>query len=229
MNSDVFRHEFKYLVTQNQIEVLKARLSGIMKLDEHVYESGAYNICSLYFDDYNNKCYYDNLSGADPREKYRIRIYNHDITRISLECKRKERGKTLKTSCLVSKEECRDLMNGDVNTYPNAPPVLVKLQNKIRLHGMHPVVIVEYERMPYVYKTGNVRITFDTNLASSSDIEGFLNNTISRRPVMPAGMQLLEVKYDDLLPDHIYTSLQLDNLTQTAFSKYFLCRRLTVK
>ena len=44
---------------------------------------------------------------------------------------------------------------------------------------------------------------------------------------MPLGQQLLEVKYDEFLPDHIYRSLSLNNLNQTAFSKYYLCRKYT--
>ena len=229
MNNGLFRHEFKYLITQSQVDVIKMRMSGVMKPDTHTGENGVYNICSLYFDDYYNRCYYENLSGVDPREKYRIRIYNHDTSRISLECKRKERGKTLKTSCIITEDECKQLMSGNVNLCSNTSPVFMKFQNEIRLRGMRPVIVVEYERIPYVYSVGNVRVTLDTNLSSSSDIDGFLNNDMSRRPVMPAGMQLLEVKYNELLPDFIYKALQIDNLTQTAFSKYFLCRKFNMR
>ena len=49
----------------------------------------------------------------------------------------------------------------------------------------------------------------------------------SSRPVLPVGQQLLEVKYDEYLPDFIYRSLMLPNLRQTAFSKYYICRKYT--
>ena len=44
---------------------------------------------------------------------------------------------------------------------------------------------------------------------------------------MPLGQQLLEVKFDEYLPDFIYRSLALNSLSQTAFSKYYLCRKYT--
>ena len=88
-------------------------------------------------------------------------------------------------------------------------------------------MIVEYDRIPYVYQNGNVRITLDTNLRSSRSIDLFLEPSIPHRPVMPPGQQLLEVKYDAYLPDFIYRSLQLSSLRQTAFSKYYLCRKFT--
>ena len=93
--------------------------------------------------------------------------------------------------------------------------------------GMRPVVIVEYDRIPYVYKNGNVRITLDTNIASSNAIGSFLDPQIPKRPILPLGQQLLEVKYDAYLPDFIYQSLQLQDLRQTAFSKYYLCRKFS--
>ena len=104
-----------------------------------------------------------------------------------------------------------------------------KLTLEIKLHGMKPVVIVEYDRIPYVYKNGNVRVTLDTNIASSDAIDKFLDESIPKRPVMPVGMQLMEVKFDEYLPDHIYRALQLDSLQQTAFSKYYICRKYSLR
>ena len=107
------------------------------------------------------------------------------------------------------------------------PPLLRKLTMQMMTRRLRPVVIVEYCRIPYVYKNGNVRITLDTNIVSSSAVETFLDPRISGRPVLPVGQQLLEVKYDEYLPDFIYRSLMLPNLQQTAFSKYYICRKYT--
>ncbi len=225
-----YRHELKYLVTSAQIAVLKARLSGLVPIDPHVGEKGRYNISSLYFDDYYNRCYYDNENGTDPREKFRIRIYNHSCDRITLELKRKERGKTLKQSVILPFDKAEAIINGEIDSNAeNQPPLLQKFYLEEKQHLLHPVVIVEYDRYPYVYKNGNVRITFDTNVSSSSFAKDFLTGTYPKRPVMPTGIELLEVKYDEYLPDFIYRALQLENLQQTAYSKYYLCRKYSVR
>ena len=72
---------------------------------------------------------------------------------------------------------------------------------------------------------GNVRITMDENISSSSRTDLFLEEQIPLRPVLAAGQQILEVKYDEYLPDQIYRTLQPGHLRPTAFSKYYLCRR----
>ena len=223
-----FRHELKYMVGVGELTLIQNRINHLIPLDSHVGETGAYSIRSLYFDDYQNSCFYENENGTDPREKFRIRIYNHSTDRITLECKRKERGKTLKTSCPLTLEQTKQLMEGKyLPDIANQPEVLRKLTLRMMMKRMRPVVIVEYDRVPYVYRNGNVRITLDMNVSSSSRVECFLDEQIPKRPIMPVGQHLLEVKFDEYLPDFIHHNLNLHSLTQTAYSKYYLCRKYT--
>ena len=225
---DKFRHELKHQITDAQVAMLQNRIRHLIPMDSHVGQAGTYRIRSLYFDDYEDRCLRENEDGTDPREKFRIRIYNASSQRITLECKRKERGKTHKSACPLTVEQTKLLMAGKILTdIGSQPPVLRKLTLQMMTRRMRPVVIVEYDRIPYVYKNGNVRITLDTNITSSSAVERFLEPDILPRPVLPAGQQLLEVKYDEYLPDFIYRSLQLHSLRQTAFSKYAICRKYT--
>lgn len=228
MVNQKYRHEFKYIISEAEIHIVKNRLNHLTMLDIHSQQSGGYQVRSLYFDDYNNSCYYENENGTDPREKFRIRIYNHSAERIMLECKRKERDKVMKTSCPLTVDQTRLLMRGGIlRDIEKHHPLLQKLTIQMMTRRLKPVVIVEYDRIPYVHLNGNVRITLDTNISSSKHIQGFLDETIPKRPILPIGQQLLEVKYDEFLPDHIYQSLQLGNMQRTAFSKYYLCRRYT--
>lgn len=221
-----FRHEMKYVISVGELEMIKNRLNHMIDIDSHAGDNGIYNIRSLYFDDYYNRGIREIEDGTDPREKFRIRIYNHSSERIRLECKRKERGKTFKTSCPLTLEQTETLIKGKViENIGEQPPLLQKFTYQMLAKNLHPVIIVEYDRIPYIYKNGNVRITLDTNISSSTDINGFFEDIIPKRPVMPSGYQLLEVKYDEYLPDFIYHNLQLQNLKQTAFSKYYMCRK----
>ena len=99
--------------------------------------------------------------------------------------------------------------------------LLLEMQMKV----MRPVVIVEYQRFPYIEKNGNVRVTFDENIRSSDDILSFLDEHITTRPVLGIGQSVLEVKWDAFLPSYIKNHLQMDNLQWTSFSKYYLCRK----
>lgn len=226
----VFRNEYKYQIHAAQLAVLKSRAASLMQLDSHVPKdgpyAGVYNIRSVYFDDRRDSCYLENENGTDPREKFRIRIYNHSDRRITLELKRKQQGKCLKFSCPLSREQCDILLTGTpLPDSPDYPPLLQKLLLQMKTRSLRPVVIVEYERIPFTFPTGNVRVTLDLNVRASSQSGKFFEDPIPLRPVLPAGQHILEVKWDQLLPDFLYRGLMLESLQWNSFSKYYICRK----
>jgi hypothetical protein len=105
------------------------------------------------------------------------------------------------------------------------PDLKKKLLTEVELRGLMPKVIVTYERMPFIYSGGNVRITFDMKITSSIELNKFLTGDYNERPVLGAGKSILEVKWDEIIPRHIKDTMRLENLEWTAFSKYYMCRR----
>ena len=222
-----FRHEQKYLCNDRDIIKLEAAVRSIMKQDRHADEKGEYLIRSVYFDDYGDSCYWDNEDGNDPREKIRIRTYNCDREFIRLECKRKEKGKTLKTSCVIDYETCMQILNTCVVPYrQNCDGLYNKLFLLNKTQGLRPKVLVEYKRAVYTEPLGNVRVTFDKYISSSRDCMQLFETNISKRPIMTAHYHIMEVKYDEFCPDVIFDSLQIGTLRETTFSKYYWCRKL---
>ncbi len=220
-----YRHEYKYIIDAKMEHILCLKAAGLMKLDAHA-QDGGYRITSLYFDDYKNSCYYENEHGTDPRSKFRVRYYNNDSGQLRLEKKSKRNGMTLKESCMITQDECREMMQGRIPVVTKQmDESKAKLFSEMQLRKLLPKVIVSYDRIPYVYSAGNVRVTIDKNLTASDDIQDFLESTYSRRPIMQAGASVLEVKWDELLPKHIKEHLHLEKLQWTAFSKYYLCRK----
>ena len=60
---------------------------------------------------------------------------------------------------------------------------------------------------------------------AARDCGQFLNERVyGCIPVLPKGMHVMEVKYDELLPDIIARQLETGKLKKTAFSKYYLGR-----
>lgn len=224
-----FRNEFKYICSAAEMEILRVRLNSVMKLDSHTDESGWYTIRSLYFDDLQDTFFYENEDGTSPREKWRIRAYNLDAGKISLECKRKERGMINKTAAELTYAQYQAIVAGELlRADSSQSPVLNRFLALQQTRGLQPKVVVEYERRPYVYHLGNVRVTFDCNISAAQNIAGFFEASLAKRPVLPVGMQLLEVKYDAYIPDVLYRIIQMTNMQQVTFSKYYLCRKYSL-
>lgn len=228
------RHEYKFFVNEVDIALLQSRIEPLMEKDIHTGTSGIYQIRSVYFDDYWDTCYRQNEDGTDPRGKWRIRIYDGSDERISLEHKIKEKGMTRKESARITREWAEGFLQGiplDMReaSSQDAAALVQKFSGLMMVRRLLPRTIVEYERTPYVEKNGNVRVTIDRNIASGGCMEEFFERDIGKRPIMPAGRHVLEIKYDEYLPSYLKEQLELGNLRQTTFSKYYLCRRYEEK
>lgn len=223
MSDQKFRHEFKYPCNITQMLILKERIKYVLRLDPNA-SNGQYCIRSLYFDSFENRCFLENENGVNPREKYRIRIYDGSDKRISLECKRKENGKTMKQACLLSKGQALALIAGEP-ICDDASPVLRKFLYLQKTQLFRPSVIVEYDRIPYVYHAGNVRITFDMNIRASTCFDSFFDEQLTTHLIPLSERNLLEVKFDELLPHPIQGIMELGDLRRSTFSKYYVCKK----
>lgn len=228
-----YRHEYKFLIDEKDKAQLYYRLKNLIPLDANAGEKGSYYIRSVYFDDYRDNCFRENEDGINERAKYRIRIYNASDARISLERKSKKNGMTCKESAKLTRQQCESLLRGEIlplgikeaETYPE---VLKQFLVLMMTKGMRAKTILEYERIPFVYPAGNVRITFDRNITSSMQTDRFFEKDMLRYPVLAKGQQLIEVKFDEYLPTFIRDNLEIGRLQQTSFSKYYLGRKYTV-
>ena len=63
----IYRNEWKYSLTNQELSTLKSRLSQVMEFDPHTPSGGRYLIHSLYFDDYKDTSVYTTDSGLSKR------------------------------------------------------------------------------------------------------------------------------------------------------------------
>ena len=220
----MYRVEDKYNCSETELYMLQKRMEAVLRPDSNEGGSEGYSIVSLYFDDLRDSCLQDTVDGVNRRNKYRIRIYNDSLDLIKLEVKTKQDNRIRKRSKTISRTEMEKLMCGECIADENSmedPATLFNLA--IKSQGLRPKVIVAYERKAYVYEPGNVRITFDRNVRASGRIEDFGKKNISY-DFLREYDKVLEVKYDEFIPDYLLQLLETGNLQQSAYSKYQLCR-----
>ena len=218
-----YRHEWKHMINHCDMMVLRQRLSIVAHRDSHALD-GKYEIRSLYFDNTDDKALREKIDGINIREKFRIRYYNGDTSVIHLEKKSKVNGLCLKDSAELSKVQAQWLMDGHYEWMSGCGVALIEeLYSKMTAQGLRPKTIVDYTREPFVFAPGNVRITLDYNIRTGLHCTDFLNPDCITVPAGDAAI-ILEVKWDEYLPDIIRDAIQLENRQVSAFSKYAACR-----
>ena len=228
MDSDKhYRHELKYEISHVDYLAMRSRLMSIMSSDPHTDENGLYQIRSIYFDNVYDKALREKEDGVAKREKFRIRWYNDDLSFVTLEKKMKINNLCLKYDATITEEECNKILSQDLEFMKSHPNELVReLYAKMRYQRLKPKVLVSYTREPYIYKPGNVRVTFDSNIRTSLFRQDYLaKDAINISSTEEPDNMILEVKYDAYLPGIIQDIIQCKNLRVQAFSKYGACRR----
>ncbi|KAE9631190.1 polyphosphate polymerase domain-containing protein [Defluviitalea raffinosedens] len=217
------RHELKHYINYADILELRSRLPYVASLDQNSEGEKGYRVKSLYFDNYNDQALKEKIDGVNEREKFRIRLYNDDTSFIRLEKKSKISGICFKESALITAEECERLLDGDfVVLKENGSPLCMELYAKMHYQQLRPKNIVDYQREAFVYPMGNVRVTLDYDIRTSNNVKDFLKP--EPVPIPIPGVYILEVKYDDYLPEIIRGAVSLSNRRSTSFSKYAVTR-----
>ena len=218
-----FRNEWKIEINAADLLTLRGRLRILMEPDEHA-EDGRYQVRSLYFDTLADRALREKIDGVNRREKFRIRYYNGDTDYLNLEKKSKLNGLCGKQAVRITIEQAREIINGDIpELWQNAPPLLQEFCYKMKTEGLQPKAVVDYTREPFVYRPGNVRVTFDYGIRAGLWYGDFLNGDLVTVPAGDAPI-LMEVKWDAFLPDVIRDAVQLAGRRPAAFSKYAQCR-----
>ena len=219
-----YRHEWKHEITYADLIAIRQRLRAVAETDPHAID-GKYLIRSLYFDNMKDKALREKVDGVNRREKFRIRYYNGDPAAvIHLEKKSKLNGLGTKYSAQLTMEEAQKIVDGDIGWMMDSPhPLIQELYCKMRYQGMKPRTIVDYTREPYIYRPGNVRVTFDYGIRTGLRATDFLDPACVTIPAGDAGI-ILEVKWDDFLPSIIRDAVQTPGRRVCAFSKYAQCR-----
>ena len=218
------RHEVKHYISLTDYWVLRSRLETVLERDPHAGKDGAYQIRSVYYDSPDDRALREKLDGVKNRDKYRIRYYNFDTEFIQLEKKSKRGNLCIKSSAILQKEQVQDLLNGQTDWMRESRSELIKeLYRKMFEEGLRPTTIVDYIRDPFIFTAGNVRVTLDHDIRTGLRTTCFLDPDCVTIPVANAPI-ILEVKWDEYLPDIVRDAVQVPGRSATAFSKYAACR-----
>ena len=208
----MLRYEYKYFVSYDLLDHLRALLSPFLALDDYAAQQGGeYTVRSIYFDTPDWECYFLKMAGVKQRNKVRLRGYNvgDADSQVFFEVKKKVGEPLHKHRASL--------------TYAEAQRFLYH----VHARRMRPVLTVIYDREPYHVpafdKENDLRVTFDKHLRSTAwPALDELFEEKQARLVKPQHF-ILEVKFNRYLPAWIKAILCSLGLTRGSASKYALC------
>jgi len=217
-----YRNELKFILSNHTAELLKRRISSIMKPDKH--SDGVYVVNNLYLDDQYDTFYNEKQIGSFSRDKYRVRYYNNDLSFIRFENKHKEGNLAYKKTVEMTKNELDSIAASEFDFMDQSEnPLWQKVSAIHRSRRLRAAAAFSYTREAYVYEPGDVRITFDSAIRPDHMTpQPYPNAPLALDPIM-------EVKYTNFMPAVISGMLHGMPLVRTELSKYCYIRERGLK
>lgn len=207
------RVEKKYIINQNQYQILKEILDNKMVEDEH----GKSTICNIYFDTDDYELIRHSITKPVYKDKIRLRSYNvpTQADNVFLEIKRKY-------DKIVSKRRITIKLSDYYKMNLNNPKEQIEkeLAYYFKFYKLTPKVYLSYLRTAYYDKENrDFRITFDSNIiARTYDLK--LESGSYGESILPKGQYIMEIKTLNSIPLWLVKYLNDLKIVPGSFSKY---------
>ena len=224
----VLREEKKYLLSCRGYYSLKYSLEQVLTSDEHNKKDG-YMVRSLYFDTLDNKDYNEKIEGVEKRKKIRLRIYDTKAETAFLEIKQKDGMYQEKRSLEVTRRDAKELIHGNYQVLLNYDNAFAKECYALLIENNYrPKTVVEYQRIAFIAKENNIRITFDSNIRATESNLDIFDEHLLLYPVFYQDQVILEVKYNGFLLSYVKALVNQCNKSPLSVSKYCLARKVSL-
>ncbi len=221
------RYEIKYLIAANRLADVQAALQVYLRRDANGSHDGGYYVHSIYFDSPDLRFLREKFEGELTRLKPRIRSYRKSLdgppAGLFLELKGRYDRIVEKRRCPLERPLAKLLLS-ESPVHPNGwsakHSVLGEFQYLSHRFQLVPTVSVLYHRTAFFGAFWpNLRVTFD-RLVLSSPVTSLEAPSDDFLQVIPCSQTVMELKYNDKLPQCLLRRLNSLGLQQRTFSKY---------
>jgi SPX domain protein involved in polyphosphate accumulation len=203
-----------------------------LRADENAVTGAHYPIVSVYYDNAERDCYWENLNGAQSRRKLRVRLYGSQCGSTPPTCfaevKHKVDGRNVKRRARLSIEEALAVAAGQEVTAALSPGehrTVEEIHALVRQRRLEPCVCLRYDRHAYaaVDQGADLRVTFDTGIAYRFDrLTPVPDDRDFSQYLHAEGASVMEVKVTGAVPYWLTRLLGETGCVMQGHSKY--CR-----
>jgi len=212
------RYELKYLLTKEQVAMLKKEMAGRLVIDRY----GLTSIRNIYFDTDDYRLIRSSLDKPVYKEKLRVRSYGiiKKDEKVFVELKKKYEGIVYKRRISSTESNAMIwLVENGVNE--ERGQIVDEIDYfKTFYRGLKPKVFISYDREAYFSADDtDIRITLDTNLTGrNTDLS--LRKGIYGKRIIPEDITVMEIKVPASIPLWLVRFLNENRIYKSSLSKY---------
>lgn len=211
------RSEIKYILTPQQIELLKDRINPFMSPD--IY--GLHTISSIYFDNAIDTVVRTSIQKPVYKEKLRLRSYGarKRADTVFLELKKKFKGTVYKRRIALTIDEAAAYLRDGTPPKDNGQ-IFREIDYFVKLYKAYPKIMISYDRVAYIgNENPDLRLTLDYNVRARRDRLDFSEGS-DGECLLDGGRAVMELKISNAMPMWLCSILSELKIYPSSFSKY---------
>lgn len=222
----VLRREEKYTIQTKEALFYYDKFEKIMSTDKFS-KDGSYTVRSLYFDNVDDKDFFDKINEQYFRRKIRLRIYSPNDKTAKLEIKQKQGVFQKKRSLSITRDDAKELIEGNTSILLNYDNDFANEAYSImNLECYKPKTIIEYQRRAFMAKENQIRLTFDSNIRATESSFDLFSENLLLNPIIDPNYVIFEVKYNHFMLSYISDMIADINRSAVSSSKYCMGRSI---
>ncbi len=218
------RFELKYLISYAQVAAFVRSLDPYVKTDANSEEERGYPIHSVYWDSDEWTLFWEKIEGLKDRRKLRVRRYaGADYAFVEIKHRtdrtlQKRRTKLPLDTVLRTFRWADDSLD-DSETL--ADPVINEALYLKYTHRLRPRMAISYRRHAYFGRfEPSLRITVDTRVQYHPKETDIAAPFETGSYVLDPRIAILEIKFNDRVPDWLVRTVASHGLEMTRMSKF---------
>jgi len=212
------RYEKKFLISEEQCQLLLERLDGRMVPDKYPHST----ITNIYYDTPEFQIIRRSIDKPLYKEKLRLRSYGvpGESGRVFVEIKKKFKGVVYKRRVDMTLAQAREYLSGRARP-PKESQITREIDYFLKFYkGIGPAMYISYERDSFASPTDSVlRITLDRQIIwRENDLD--LAKGIYGEEILPPDSVLMEIKVPGVFPIWLVRILDDLKIKPISYSKY---------
>ena len=147
-------------------------------------------------------------------------MYNNNLNDLFLEKKIKKDNNVFKYRERITERDVINIYEDKIDNFINETKLKKDFYLNVKTKLLRPRIIVYYDRVAFEHYLTNYRITLDSNISKNNEINDFLKENKNTSNI---NKYILEVKYEDFIPKHIWDLLKI-HVQRQKISKYVTMR-----
>lgn len=207
MEVTAISNEFRRYISHGEFMPMLSKLRDYTKNAPFTDDRGRYHMRTLYFGKKRMRVSRLQRESEEQIDQFYIRYYNNDISTLNVVKTSSLKNKIMKAFTPITADQYQKIIDHDIIWMDESGDELLRqFYERLTVQDFVTKNVIDNDRIALVcHYNNNVRICVDLNIRTTNRSDNFLSKDMISMPLDGSRTLVLKVKYENQLPEPIFS------------------------